>query len=249
MQPASTSSGTRLAAWSRAHTWRTERPANLAAASASCSGPPTTAARFADVVAGACSPSCWARRPRASAPIRRASRTRYRTNFEVSVMAQHASRSPLGAIFIDEASDGPVPVASTRLEGMTDFVYAVNQRHHLDHALRRSRRSDRALPQERPLRARGCRSSAIRCAARRCGRSRRLALLDGITKFHYRVIVCFRLRSAAPLYMAVHSPQPLSTAKHGDGELCRISICFDGRLPADYGADRLKAEKDRLIRS
>jgi alpha-beta hydrolase superfamily lysophospholipase len=49
-------------------------------------------------------------------------------DFEVGVVAGTATRSPIGAIFIDEASDGTVPVASTRLEGMTDFI-TVDERH------------------------------------------------------------------------------------------------------------------------
>ena len=43
-------------------------------------------------------------------------------NFEVGVIAGTVSRNPLGALFIDGESDGTVPVASTKLEGMTDFI-------------------------------------------------------------------------------------------------------------------------------
>ena len=43
-------------------------------------------------------------------------------DFEVGVIAGTATRNPLGALFLDGDSDGAVPVASARLEGMTDFI-------------------------------------------------------------------------------------------------------------------------------
>jgi len=43
-------------------------------------------------------------------------------DFELGVIAGTASRNPLGAVFMTGESDGTVPVSSTRLSGMTDFV-------------------------------------------------------------------------------------------------------------------------------
>jgi pimeloyl-ACP methyl ester carboxylesterase len=43
-------------------------------------------------------------------------------DFEVGVIAGTASRNPLAAFLIDGESDGTVPVASTKLDGMTDFI-------------------------------------------------------------------------------------------------------------------------------
>ncbi|MGH2899749.1 MAG: alpha/beta hydrolase, partial [Solirubrobacteraceae bacterium] len=43
-------------------------------------------------------------------------------DFELGVIAGTASRNPLGALFLDGENDGTVTVASTRLEGMSDFV-------------------------------------------------------------------------------------------------------------------------------
>ena len=49
-------------------------------------------------------------------------------DFELGVIAGTASRNPLGAFLIDGESDGTVPVASTRLDGMADFI-SVNEAH------------------------------------------------------------------------------------------------------------------------
>ncbi len=49
-------------------------------------------------------------------------------DFVLGVIAGTAARSPLGALLIDGDSDGTVPVASTRLEGMADFI-TVDERH------------------------------------------------------------------------------------------------------------------------
>jgi len=49
-------------------------------------------------------------------------------DFELGVIAGTETRNPLGAWLIDGESDGTVPVASTRLEGMADFL-TVPERH------------------------------------------------------------------------------------------------------------------------